>query len=193
MVEKWPAGLDDCLVRVPLVAAGPGIAEGRVCDGLVEMVDLLPTLCELAGTEPAHIHFGRSLVDALIGRTDSHRDAAFSEGGFRLDEEPQNELPADFPYDLKTTLVHERPELCSRAIAIRTPEWTYVRRNDDADELYDRTTDPAETTNIAGSEERADVIAGLRDRMLEWLVETSDVIPPARDPRMDPELSEGLW
>jgi hypothetical protein len=46
---------------------------------------------------------------------------------------------------------------------------------------------------IAGSEEPADVIAGLRDRMLEWLVETSDVIPPARDPRMDPELTEGLW
>ncbi len=56
--------------------------------------------------------------------------------------------PAGFPYDLKTTLVHERPELCSRAIAIRTPE---------------------------------------------WLIETSDVIAPARDPRMDPELTEGLW
>ena len=44
LVEKWPSGLDECLVRNPLIVAGPGIAEGAVCDALVEMVDL-PATC----------------------------------------------------------------------------------------------------------------------------------------------------
>jgi hypothetical protein len=26
LVEKWPSGLDDCLLRNPLIVAGPGIA-----------------------------------------------------------------------------------------------------------------------------------------------------------------------
>ena len=78
LVEKWPSGLHECLLRNPLVLAGPGIAEGRTCDELVELVDLLPTLLELAGTEARHTHFGRSLVPLLRGRTGGHREAAFS-------------------------------------------------------------------------------------------------------------------
>jgi hypothetical protein len=30
----------------------------------------------------------------------------------------------------------------------------------------------------------------LRDRLVDWLVETSDVIPRARDPRMEPAIVE---
>ncbi len=188
LIEKWPSGLDDCLVRNPLVFAGPGIRGGQVYDGLVEMVDLLPTVCELADAEVGHVHFGRSLVPALAGRTKQHRDAAFSEGGFRVDEEAQNELLADYPYDVKTTLLHEQPELVGRAVAIRTNDWTYVYRTLEDDELYDRATDPAETTNIARDPRFADTTRDLRDRILSWLVETSDVVPRTRDPRIEPAL-----
>lgn len=190
LVEKWPSGLDACLLRNPLVVAGPGIAEGQVYDGLVEMVDLVPTLCELAEAPIAHVQFGRSLVPVLSGRTVQHRDAAFSEGGFRLDEEPQNELRADHPYDVKTSLLHDEPELAGRAAAVRTQAWTYVRRTFEPDELYDRVADPGETTNLADRPEHAAVLAGLQERLLDWLMETSDVIPVVRDPRMEPSLIE---
>jgi arylsulfatase A-like enzyme len=190
LVEKWPSGLDDCLLRNPFVIAGPGVREGREHDGFVEMIDLLPTLCELAEVEPAHVHFGRSLVPVLEGRNVGHRDAAFSEGGFRIDEERQNELAADHPYDVKTSLLHERPELVGRAVAARTTEWTYVYRTLETDELYDAVADPGEHRNVAGDPAHADVVRDLRDRILSWLVETSDVIPLGRDPRMEPALVE---
>jgi arylsulfatase A-like enzyme len=190
LVEKWPSGLDDCLLRNPLVLSGPEIAAGGAHEGFVEMIDLLPTLCELADAPVEHVHFGRSLVPLLAGATSEHRDAAFSEGGFRLDEERQNELRADHPYDVKTSMLHDRPELVGRAVSVRTAEWTYVHRSLEADELYDAVDDPHERVNVADRAEHTPTVRALRDRVLEWLVETSDVVPLARDPRMEPVLVE---
>lgn len=195
IVEKWPSGLDDCLVHNPLIVAGPGVAEGAVHDGLVEMIDLPATWCEQTGAAFSHAHFGRSLTAVLADPAGSapHRDAAFSEGGMRLDEEPRNELPAPGHYALKGQLLHSRPELVGRAIAMRTAEWTYVYRLYEPDELYDRHADPHETTNLAADPDRAALVTDLRGRVLEWLVATSDVIPAARDPRIDPALMEQMF
>jgi arylsulfatase A-like enzyme len=188
LIEKWPSGLDGCLVRNPLIIAGPDIAEGRTIDGIIEMIDLLPTCCELADTEVDHPQFGRSLVDILGGRAGSTRQAAFSEGGFRIDEERQNEPLAAYPYDVKTTLLHEEPSLVGRAIAVRTEGWAYVYRSLEPDELYDRAADPGELQNVAGNPANASVVAEHRDLVLKWLVESSDVVPPERDPRMESTL-----
>jgi hypothetical protein len=65
-----------------------------------------------------------------------------------------------------------------------------VHRTCESDELYDRVADASETENVVGLTEHADVVDGLRTRVLDWLVETSDVIPLERDPRMDPALVE---
>ncbi len=190
LVEKWPSGLDSCLLRNPLIVAGPGVAEGQVHDGLVEMIDLPATWCELAETEVGHVQFGRSLVPLLGDAMQPHRDEAFSEGGFRLEEEPQNERADDHHYALKARLQHEHPELVGRAVALRTSDWTYVRRLYEDDELYDRRTDPNETSNVAADPASSDVVAAMRNRVLDWLLETSDVIPIARDPRMEPAIRD---
>jgi arylsulfatase A-like enzyme len=124
--------------------------------------------------------------------TRPHRQAAFSEGGFRLDEEPLNERADHHPYALKASLQHERPELVGRAVAVRTADWTYVHRLYDSDELYDRRRDPHETTNLVDDPALADTRHDLRDQLLTWLVETSDVIPVRADPRMEPTLLDQL-
>src|SRR5690606_1590898 len=105
----------------PLVLAGPGVPEGEEQDAPAELVDVFATLLELAGVEPEHTHFGRSLLTA------DPRDAAFSEGGFSLHEEPLLER-GPFPYDQKAALQHEEPESVGRAVSVRTRDWTYVHR-----------------------------------------------------------------
>jgi len=45
------AKLEPEVLRVPLVIAGPGVPQKRTHDGLVQHVDLLPTLCRLLGLE----------------------------------------------------------------------------------------------------------------------------------------------
>jgi hypothetical protein len=108
----------------------------------------------------------------------------------RLDEEPQNELRAGYPYDVKAALLHDEPMLAGRAVAVRTDAWTYVYRACEASERYDRIRDPGETTNVATEPGNVRIVTELRDRVLAWLVDSSDVIPRSRDPRMDPALVE---
>ena len=189
LVEKWPSGQHDSLLRNPLVVAGPGVAEGVVVDPMVELVDLLPTCIELAGTEARHTHFGRSLVPLLAGKVEDHRDLAFSEGGFLVAEEHLLERsPA--PYATKSAIQHEDPVTVGRVVSVRDQRWTYVHRLYEGPELYDRRTDPHETVNVAGRPGSADVELRLRDEVLRWLLETADVLPWDTDPRFEPEFTE---
>lgn len=189
LVEKWPSGLDPSLLRNPLVLSVPGHREGQVAEGLVELVDLVPTFLELAEVEAEHTHFGRSLVTLLDDAEAPHRDAAFSEGGFRPTDEHLLER-AGWLYTEKAALQHDRPELVGTAVVIRTETHTYVHRPYEGDELYDRVADPTEIVNLAGSPGTEAVAAALKDRLLTWLATTSDVLPWTKDPRF-PEIPHG--
>jgi len=65
-------------LHVPLIAVGPGIAPGRSSDALVELIDLNPTICELAGLPAQENIDAVSFAPVLQGRRDSHRTEAVS-------------------------------------------------------------------------------------------------------------------
>ncbi len=64
-------------IRIPLLIRAPGFAPRRVPD-LVELIDLTPTLLELAGVDEASGLQGRSLVPALAGESLEGPKLAFS-------------------------------------------------------------------------------------------------------------------
>jgi hypothetical protein len=76
--------------------------------------------------------------------------------------------------------------------AVRTAEWCYVERLYEGPELYDRRADPRETTNLAGRAQHPGVGRGQRGRVLRWVLDSSHVLPPRRDPRMDEDLVGAL-
>lgn len=51
--------------RVPMIIAGPGIAQGKTCHKPVQLLDIYPTLLELAGLKKDSLHEGHSLVPLL--------------------------------------------------------------------------------------------------------------------------------
>jgi arylsulfatase A-like enzyme len=185
VIEKWPSAMHPCITRDPLIIAGAGLPTGQTSDTMVELVDVFPTLLDLAGLEAGHPHFGRSLRHVLEDPAREHREYAFTEGGFRIEEEDRIER-SNFPYDLKSGLAHERPELVGRAFAVRDRDWAYVFRLYEPPELYDRRADPHETANLAGAPEHASVEDRLRTALLRWLAETADVLVPNVDPRRPP-------
>lgn len=191
LVEKWPSGLDDVLVRNPLIVHDPTLASGTAST-FVEMVDLAATLEDYAGLDPG-VHFGRSFRSLLADPGGVHRDAAFSEGGFLLREEPWLESGDEGQYRNKQAIQHDRTDLVGRAVAVRTADWCYVERLYEGPELYDRGRDPRETQNLAGRPEHAAVERELRDRILRWLLETSDLASPRRDPRFDDDLQAAVF
>ncbi|MEM9651340.1 MAG: sulfatase-like hydrolase/transferase [Actinomycetota bacterium] len=183
LIEKWPSGLHDCLARDPLLLAGPDIPEGNTVDDPVELIDLVPTVHELAGvTDPGYTHFGRSLLPVLRDPAIVHRTHAFTEGGFLVEEAHLLERP-DFPYDLKGRAQWDRPETVGKAVAVRTREWTYVWRLYESAELYHRIDDPDEVHNLAGLPQHASIERALRDEIMRWQMATADVIPWEPDPR----------
>lgn len=186
LIEKWPAGVHDVLVRDPLLIGGPGLARDASSDALVELVDVMPTVLDLAGIASTETHFGRSLVPLLRGETSVHRDYAFTEGGFLATEEPGFELPPP-PYDLKGRVQHEHPEAVGRCIAVRDHAWTYVWRMYEPCELYSRVDDPREQRNVAALPEHAERIERMHRALLDWLLHTSDVMSMAPTPRF-PEI-----
>lgn len=64
--------------RVPLLMRVPGTEGGRASRELVELIDLYPTLCELAGLPvPGHVQ-GRSFAKLFENPDYSHRESAYS-------------------------------------------------------------------------------------------------------------------
>lgn len=65
-------------LRVPLLIAGPGIEGHQISKGLVELIDLNPTICDLVGVPVLQNIDARSIVPVLQGDTETHRTETVS-------------------------------------------------------------------------------------------------------------------
>lgn len=65
-------------MRIPLIVAGPGIEGGRTSDALVELEDVNPTLCEMAGVPALENIDARSILGVARGEVSEHRDATIA-------------------------------------------------------------------------------------------------------------------
>ena len=60
-------------MHAPLIISAPGYKSGQRVNSLAEMVDIYPTLCELAGLElPPHLQ-GKSLVPTMKNPNSIHK------------------------------------------------------------------------------------------------------------------------
>ena len=134
--------------RVPLIVRAPHAeANGDICSSLVELVDVYPTLCELAGVpQPEHLE-GTSLAPMLEDVGAPGTEAVFHQFRRR----------------------HAGSEYMG--YAVRTDRYRLVDWIDwntgesEAVELYDLQEDPAENTNLADSTEYTGVVERLREQM----------------------------
>lgn len=63
--------------RVPFIAKGPGIRAGARVQGNIYLLDMLSTLCDLAGIQPPDTNEGLSFRPVLEGRQDAVRDVLY--------------------------------------------------------------------------------------------------------------------
>ncbi len=191
LVEKTQNTFLEGQVRVPLVVKPPAWApvRPRVTEALAELIDVPATIEALAGIEPGHTHFGRSLLAVLAGETETHRDAVFSEGGRLRGERQCMELESTSSqnpeglYYPRMALQRSESPAHGKAAMCRTDRYKYVRRLYETDELYDLAADPREQTNRIADPALAEVRADLQDRMLTWMQETADAVPVDTDRR----------
>jgi choline-sulfatase len=63
--------------RVPFIVKGPGIQPGSRVEGNIYLLDVLATLCDLAGVQPPETNEGLSFKPILMGERDTIRDVLY--------------------------------------------------------------------------------------------------------------------
>lgn len=157
--------LYDQAIQVPLIMSWPGrIESGVTCDGLVELVDLAPTVLEAVGLDRMPGMQGKSLWPILTGESSGaqHRDDVYAEF-----------------YDAKPGHPDPKPH----ATMVRTDEHKLVQYHGIPDgELYDLTEDPNESVNRWDDPEYAETHTELLLRLTDRMWETCDPLPVRKVP-----------
>lgn len=132
-------------VKVPLIIKVPG-KEPAVTHSLAELLDLYPTVAELAGLEYSDHLQGKSLVQTLDNPAHSVRDAAFS----------MHRWGGNFAY------------------LLRTDKWAYIQYDEDGGsgmELFDMQIDPGQYNNLAHNPLYGDIVKDFQQKLKEKLRE----------------------
>ncbi len=133
-------------MRVPLIVVSPkSVQVGLVIDGVVELVDIMPTVLELAGMKDVPEVSGQSLVAAM-------RDPASAVGQYAYGESQYPRMSFGW----------------ASLVSLTSDRWKYIRAP--RQELYDLRADPSEEENIIAdyAEVASDLDCRLQ-RMLEMM------------------------
>lgn len=172
--------------RVPLIVSSPGMkARGKSSDALVELLDMYPTLCDLAGLPVPHHVEGRSFAPLLNNPDRDWKEAVFSQfpcpalrewAALPLSDEMRQTFFGPLITQVESRLKAENPGGWARdtyenhlmGYTVRTDRHRLVCWVDDRDrehaiatELYDHDIDPDENENIAGKPENEKLLKKL--------------------------------
>jgi len=139
------------MINVPLIMRWPGnVPEGHTIDQTVQMLDLGPTLLELAGIDKPERMQGESLVSLMTSPELWAPRPAVSEWNRRTDQRDQDIVDAFSLIEGEYKLIHnfERPE--------GVPEY----------ELYNHREDPLDQNDIAA--DHPDVVERLKAQLDGW-------------------------
>jgi uncharacterized sulfatase len=158
---EYKRSCHEASVRIPMIAAGPGFAGGKVVESLASLIDIPPTILAAAGMDVHPQMRGRPLQETLDAEPDDWRDEVY----IQISEDHIGR-------------------------AIRTRKWKYEvwvpseekhsgRHAPNAEvyheyHLYDLETDPFELNDLVRDPAYADVRAELAGRIKRRIVQAGE-------------------
>ena len=134
-------------VRIPFLAAGPGVARGKISDALVGLQDIFPTFEAQASIQNRQQVQGIDLTPVLSGASEKVRDHFYS-----------------------TT---EGP--CGQSAMVTDGRWKYIYTEANGiEELYDLENDPLETYNLARSRGHEKKLTDIREQLRQCALDQDD-------------------
>jgi N-sulfoglucosamine sulfohydrolase len=144
--------------RIPLIIAGPGVTPGQVRDELVSMVDIMPTVLQMAGARmpvSSEHYAGQDLGPLLRAAATDWREYLFTEVNFHT---PQMWAPARAVTNGRWKLIHHLPAGDAPAQI----------------QLFDLENDPDERHDLAQLPEHEALRGELLAALTQWRVRTAD-------------------
>ncbi|MFH1550519.1 MAG: sulfatase-like hydrolase/transferase, partial [Planctomycetota bacterium] len=153
--------------HIPLIVFHPGAAVGR-CSAVVQPMDIMPTILELAGIDiPESVH-GKSFARILADKEQKHRDFAVSAPYLKGAGVPvtvvKNQYTAIF-------YPENKGEGALRDKAVDGYDKVQMKDSQAVDLLFDLSKSPAQEKSIAG--DRPEIMTELRNDLLDFLVEVN--------------------
>ena len=149
--------LYDHSMRIPLIMRGPGVPAGLRCGALLYLLDLYPTLLEMADVAVPATSIGHSLNMLLEELTYKHRRQIFSayQGLFG---HPQGQ-----PY--QRSIKDERHKLIQTVVG-----------GEETWQLFDLAEDPYEINDLVNAPDNADLVETLKRSLRERQNRVSDPV-----------------
>ena len=150
----------ECLTRIPVIIRYPKALAGPLSfDGLVEQVDLAPTILDALGVDAPASMVGRSWHEQIRSRKPYARESVLVEAGLQI---PTSKGPVPGAN-------HRNPHAPNNygpGAMVTDGRYKLSMYYNDRPELYDLQTDPHEMNNLFTKTE----VAHIRARMMELLV-----------------------
>lgn len=139
-------------VNIPFIARWPGhIPADRTSSGLISLVDLMPTLLSITGTDIPDEVQGRDVSALLTGEEDTSQDSVF----------------INYPISPKRFSFREWR-------GVVTKRYTYARFREKPWILYDDINDPDQLENLAQNRECTGLVKEMDSILNEWLDKLDD-------------------
>jgi N-sulfoglucosamine sulfohydrolase len=190
--------LYDSGINTPFIVKFPSLARaGGRSTSLVSVIDVAPTLLDLAGVKVPATMQGRSFTPILRDPAASIRDRIFAEQNWHdytaLKRAVRTErytyirnfysdLPNTPPVDAVRTITYQAMRRLNDQHRLTPDQRNCFIRPRPEEELYDTQADPDELVNLAGRPEHASTLAALRRSLETWRRETADREPSQRRP-----------
>ncbi len=145
LIQKGAPGYDSC-IRVPLIFTIPhGRIRNLKCDAMAELIDIAPTLAEIAGVVVPDRWQGKSLWPLCRGESVNLREVAFVE-------------------------YHEPGGVSWKTI--RNADWKYMRSATSEERLFFLPDDSGEVQNLAMEKKHLSSLQKMRDLLIRNWFET---------------------
>jgi len=198
---QWPFGkwdLYDAGTRVTFVAVWPAhIPAGTKSGAMISLVDVLPTLVELAGGTQLSDIDGKSFADVLLGKRLDHRKqiVATHSGDGKMNKYPCRSVRTDrwkYIRNLDSDAEHHSHIDLGKPVdgSEYWASWVEAAKTDKraasiveryfhrpAEELYDLQADPAEQQNLSAKPQYKDALKELRGELDLWMRQQGDLGP----------------
>lgn len=144
-------------VRIPLIIFGPGrVPAGLSSPALFGAIDMVPTLCGLAGIQPPEGCMGADYSGVLRGEDAPARDSQFIMHIAKSNASGGENHPAPV------------------FRGVRTARYTYATGPDAPMYLFDNVADPFQMKNLIADPEYGALRQELRGRLARWLKRAED-------------------
>jgi len=181
--------LYDTGIKTPFIISGPDVPEGEMYDGLMSVIDLAPTILDIAKTEKPENMPGMSFASLLKGDLIISPEFVYSERNWHDCDEHMRGIRTD-QYKLILNAYTERPHGTAADLA-NSPSWYSLldlKHKEDLNdeqaliftvprpsvELYNLRMDPEEYTNLAFDPKYRQTAEYLLQELQKWIDDTDD-------------------